>query len=279
MKTNIVSDHTLYDGNKILANEGGIGQEGIVHESFYDGETMFTHNTVYKNKLLLIGRTFLIEKANNVRSNFRPTPIDQDLSVSAVEDIDISIANLKEEEVIGFVIGTGGSGDTRNTLKAVEIHHKNVPDQIPFRVIDMDTETDLTGSERAQYFLRKVVDNKAYYYGKVITAKEIKTVFANSIEVPADVHNQLSPDEILNYIEYQIDISDKDVREYFLDSEGSVNNARFNSIGLVTGYPVTLPDTNIEYRNVRCNTTLNTDNIELRNALSTATYRYQYLLK
>ena len=149
-------DHAhVYDElwvNGTLAAHGSphevIGEVEIIHTSKHTGKTIFTRK-LRRNDLLVSGAVFLSEKVNNMRSTFLQTPIDMELGVHRIEDIDRTSASVPLEQICGIMVGNGGCGDTYNTVHKVHRTDRVIPGMLPLRVVPIGK--DLEGSTRMRY--------------------------------------------------------------------------------------------------------------------------------
>lgn len=281
------------DGGKNIFRHPIIGEVEVIQNGPSGNRTLFTKKIHY-NDLLVNGAVYFSEKINNFRSSFAPTPLDVDLGVHALSDIVRDNTTIKDEIVIGLVAGVGGSTDTYNQIHPVQRHHKCVPNIIPFRVVD--TTNDLTNSDQTKYFLKseKVIGGRkcyAYYGKKFESTGEIKVMFEDGTDVPTNVDALIDPKFIKTYSEYTCLVDQRDIREWFKLTAGSTKTSRINSVGLVTGYPILVssgvgnvdqfgnPIQDVyEYGNVRCITTLNMENKDLKDDTSTITFVYRLII-
>ena len=250
---------------------------GVVEITASNGDTIFSKRVkeIYKNDLLIGGCVYFLEKTYGIRSAFTPRPLDIELGVNTT--VDNSVDTLKNERIIGIVTGVGGSRDLYNTVVPVQRHKRTVNDIIPFRMKDVE----LFGDEAADYFLKtKTSDGYFAYYGKKFRGSpEIKVMYESGVPVPNDVGDLINTNRIDAYAESNLLISNKDIREMFLLRDGSTDRSRINTIGLVSGYPITNANGQVEYANVRVITTLNMENRELKNDVDTITIKYkQYII-
>lgn len=270
-----------------------IGEVEVIRNTFEGDQSLFTHTIDY-NDLLVNGSVYFSEKINNFRSTFAPTPLDVDLGVHKLSEITRDDTTVREEVVAGIIIGIDGCTNTYNTVKPVQRHHKCVPGIVPFRTVE--AINDLSNADQSKYFLktRKMVNGQdSYvYYGKMFEKLgDIKVMFEDGTDVPPNVDVQVDPKFIRAYSEYACRIDQRDVREWFKLTTGSTKTSRINSVGLVTGYPILMfsGDGNVdqygnrlldvyEYGNVRCITTLNMENQELKDAESTITFIYRLII-
>lgn len=264
-----------------------IGEVEIIHQSRITGRTVFTRTLGY-NDLLVTGAVFLSEKVNNVRSSFLTNPIDFNLQIHKVEDIDRTSVTVPKEQIVGICVGNGGCGDTYNTVHKVHRTDIEVPGMLPIRVRPLNQ--DLKGVARGNYFLRKVVGDYAYYYGKKFTVdREINVMYEDGTIVPTNVSmiGDSNGKYIKTFTKFTAALDEFDIREGFKLSQGSTLRSLVNSVGLATGYwgkakgsGIALDRDNTqdgfdEVFNCRMMTTLNTENSELKDSEATITYIYR----
>lgn len=261
------------NGKKVVTSESDGGIFGLVRTSNFSGNELITKNK-YNNKLLVNGRVYFCEKSINTRSNFKPSSIDQDLGVSGV--LTLNNTNLIQEDIIGIMVGIGGTTAVYGSINDVEVHKKTVPTPVPFRIVPL--AQDLTGEERAKYFLRVVDGANVKYFGKKFESKSTKVLYDNGTEVPLNVDTLSTPGSIRTFNEYLAVVGQKDIREYFLSVYGDTSLCQINTVGLLTGYPEVVGET-IEYRNVRCITTANMAQNPLKDELSIINFNYELLIR
>ena len=259
------------DGSKIL------GEIEVYAKSVVDGKPIITKGYIH-NDLLVTGAVFATEKFHNVRSNFQTMPLDLELGVHSLDQIVRDNSTLPSEHICGLTIGTGGAGDTYNTVYKVTRTDRHVPNMIPFRVRPIDS--DLTGATRAQYFLRVVRGDYVYYYGKKFDVdRDIYVEYEDGTTVPLDADKVPSNKFVRVYSRMRVTVDQYDVREYAKYTYGSTLRSLVNSIGLITGYEGKSDDGQQEFFNVRGMTIANMENQELKDSESTITFVYkQYVV-
>jgi len=275
----------LYDGAGRLLAKGDpheiIGEVEIIHKSRHTGKTVFTRN-LRRNDLLVSGGVFLSEKVNNMRSTFLQTPIDLELGVHKIEEIDRSSASVPMEQICGIMVGNGGCGDTYNTVHKVHRTDRTIPGMLPIRVVPIGK--DLEGTTRKRYCLRVVKGDQVYYYGKRFTIEpEINVMYEDGTVVPVtvDVIGDANGKYIKTFTKYSATLDEHDIREYFKLTQGSTMRSLVNSVGLLTGYlgaASDAADKNDDIKevfNARMMTTLNMENNELKDSESTVTFIYR----
>lgn len=254
------------------------GEVEIIYQSKRDGRAIFTR-TIRENDLLVTGSVFMSEKNNGIRSKFVTTPIDVELGVHTADQVNTSSEKIKDEIICGLMVGNGGAGDTYNTVRKVRRANRMVPGAVPFRVVPLTS--DLTGTERASYILRRVRGEYAYYYGKKFdTNPEITVAYEDGTVVPTNVADSSDDSRFIRiYTTYRVTVGKDDIREYFKITQGSTMRSLINSVGLITGYSQAGTDGTTEWYNVRGLTTLNMENQELKDSESTITFIYRVFIQ
>jgi len=245
----------LFINGKLESSRGKHESKLIGVVEVYNGLTgskLFTFNDV-----ILPGATYVLEQFFKKRSTFAMTTLSTDLGIKA--DIAITQENLKNELTFGFVVGIGGS-DSANLIKAVKFKDKSVDTIVPLRVVPITA--DLSASDQAKYALKKTVGSNYYYYAKKFdTDIVIRHLFTDGTEIPPNINETDTNLGLLVFGEMVFTISTADLREYFINVYGNIDNCRFNSIGLVTGF---LDGT--DYAGVRVTTKINLRDLYLSNS-------------
>lgn len=260
----------------VLANSDPheiIGEVEVLLNSKHGNKTIFTRK-IRRNDLLVTGAVFISEKINNLRSSYKTVPIDVETGVHTSDEIDFTSASVPNELICGVMVGNGGCGDTYNTVHKVLRAARSVPGYLPFRVVPLDHDLDI--SDREHYFLRVVKGEYVYYYGKKFSIdREINVMYEDGTVVPTDVNPETVTKFIRTFTKYSVTVDQRDIREFFKITQGSTMKSLINSIGLVAGYPGEAPDGFEEFFNVRTLTTLNMENTELKDSESTVTFIYR----
>lgn len=274
-----VADDLLVN-DKYLKGEASdvIGDVQVIFESKKNGKVVFTRTLRNHNDLLVTGAVFLSEKANDMRSTFKTVPLDLELGVHSVDQIEVTQKTISREKIAGIMVGNGGAGDTYNTVYKVNRAARSVPAPVPFRVVPVDQ--DLKDTDRAKYFMRVVKGDYVYYYGKRFDLeREINVMFEDGTTVPVDVDTLPNTKFIKVFTKYRAVLDERDIREYFKINYGSTLRSLINSVGLVTGYPLPEDDGTEEFYNVRGMTTMNMENQELKDSESTITFIYRLFIQ
>lgn len=236
-----------------------IGEIKIIND--ITGKTIFRYNDV-----IILGATYILEKFFNKRSTFGMSTLSTDLGINA--GVSPTQGNLKDEFVFGFIVGTGGS-ESSDIIRAVKFKDKSISNIIPFRVVD--TDNDLTPLEQAKYALKKQVGEKYYYYAKRFdTDVVVRHLFTDGTEIPSNIDQVETSLGLLVFCEAVCKISKDDLREYFMEQYGTIDNCRFNSVGLVAGFL-----NGSDFAGVRTVTKINTNNFFMRDTESSYTLVYR----
>ena len=244
------------------------------------GRVLFTRRK--NNALLINGASYFSEKTNNMRCRFAPTPLDVLYGDHEQNQVEVTKETLAEEYICGIVFGIGGCTNTYNTVRPVNNNAITVPEMIPIRMIRADQ--DLTGEDRARYFLRHstFVEGVEYaqYYGKVFDAEpRIDVIFESGEDIPNDIYKYDEPGYLFDYTYYTLTVNNDDIRDYFKITDGNTSLSRINSLGLVAGYPRVNDLGHTEFYNIRCLTTVNLENVSLQDSLSQIYIRYRLFIK
>ena len=267
---------SLEGNGRLLATGANIheivGEVEILYRTTRGGKVVFTR-TKNLNDLLITGAVYISEKVNNMRSTFKTVPIDVSLGIHTVNDIDTSDATVPFEKICGIMVGNGGTSGTYNAVHKVHKTDLSVPGMIPFRVRPLDD--DLPDADKKLYLLRRERNGYAEYYGKRFTDREINVVYEDGTSVGTDVNliGDSNGKFVKTFTKYTVGITPQEIREYFKITEGNTMRSLINSVGLMTGYPMNADESEFGY--VRGMTTLNTENMELKNSQDAIEFTYR----
>ena len=224
------------------------------------------------NELLLSGGLFTLSKISGVNAPINIKTLNQDLSILASETNPGFTGPRREDVIVGFVIGTSGSGDTFDTVKKVEYKERTITSLVPFRTVEQTA--DLSSAERAKYKLKKANGIYYDYFLKLFeTTPQIKVEYdePGSPSVPANVDETTDNKVINTYLQYVLKINANDVREFFKIRGGGLRKARVNTLALVHGYL----DGSGEYKGGRCFSKINFNNEPFDNETKELTVVYK----
>lgn len=236
------------------------------------GQELFTT----ENRLVLGGALFTLEKLFGVKS---PVKVDylNDIMGVATGGPDITETYPKDTVVCLFGLGVGGAGDTITSVYDVTTKEREVFEPIPFRF-----SSSLTTEEEEKYWFANedaTSGKTAYYLKKFEVTPQIKVQWDDAVgdndgtTVETGVHASTRTDEIESFVELTLRVEKNDCREWF-ESNGEIEKARFNSIGLYTGILSDVGDGKLDFKQVKLFSKFNINNemLTLSKAL-TITYR------
>lgn len=247
------------------------------HQGFKTSVTAFDEfgNALWtqQNQTVLGGALFVLEKLFNVRSSISVDTINNIMDINAAGSN--KPGNYTADDIIQlWGIGNGGAGDALASVRDVKFYEREIAQKgqgasqmIPFRM----TTKPLDGSEASQYTLRKEISGHYAYYGKQFEiTPTIKALWKDGedgedgTEVPEDVYNTERADDIEVFVELNLKLNKKDVREWY-EYNGEPEKCRVNTIGLFFARKYEVEPSRNDYTNVKLFSKLNFDNEPLSN--------------
>ncbi len=204
----------------------------------YDG-----HNTT-----VLGGRLHLLEKSFGIT----PDPT-QHLTLNTILGIEHSetnrvFTNKIDRDAVYFMAGKGASSvAVPGKVFAPKNYETKLYDAIPFRMVPVSN--DLSTTEQEQYRLRRIVTHGgvdyACYYAKKFESGVIQMEYNDAEFTPLesdttpvdenDSSHRLAGGSVLAYVQFTLNITEEELKEYFTIVNGSLAGAVVNEIGLVLG--------------------------------------------
>jgi len=208
------------------------------------------------NKVILAGSTFTAMKHFSLTAPVLTPTYNTQLQLENTVSGESHSEGI--EKVVLFAMGTDGCGAGPAQLNEVDYSKWLAPeDMISFRYPLV--ASDLDASNRAIYFGRKVNGARVHYYFKKFEeAPAWKQQYIDGTPIDANVYDSLKTDAIESYVELKLKIPKEDAREFFINSVGAggIENARVNTIMLMTGWPKIYGSYNY-YEDIRPLTKLN----------------------
>lgn len=187
------------------------------------------------------------------------------------------------EKAFLFCVGTDGCGPEAAQRYPVDYTKAMLPRDlvtdislgymIPFKF--RTTNNDLSGAERDKYFGKRIENLSntaakcyAYYFKTFESDPKLIREFTDNTTITADTNLYYSTKtaEAQCYVELRLKITKDDFREYFSATVG-INEAKWNSLSLCTGWKTTYTDkSGVEwpcYQNIRPMTKLHIPNESL----------------
>lgn len=236
------------------------------------GEVLFEA----ENNTVIGGALFVLEKVFGVSANLNVDYLNNFMSI-ATGGTAVTEKYPKETVVCLFGVGTGGSGESITSVKAVDFKERNVVDMIPFRYTDVALPT----ADQQKYWFRRTDPNgrTAHFLKAFETTPVIKALYKDAegdedgTEVSANVHTSTRTEPIETFVELVLKINKNDCREWF-EFNGNIEQARINTIGLFTGIKSLVSTGVYDYKQVKLFAKLNINNEMLTAAKDlTITYR------
>lgn len=178
-----------------------------------------------------------------------------------------------------FCCGTSGCGIEASQVYPVTYHNWIHPDSlVPFRYEDISS--DLNAEQRKIYFGRKEIAEErkvAYYYKAFDSQPQIYMRFLDGTQIDSDVYTIDTKQQATTMVQVRLKVTKSDFRDWFFAKDG-IENARINTLSILTAWPYTDPVTGyMYYNNVRPMTQLNFTNEWLIDLSKSITIVYQIL--
>lgn len=260
----------LYDG--LNDSKDSINKDYTTFKTSIDiynpetGECLFKG---LKNKVIVPGSGLIARKLfditteevtpsyNTVFGNAMYTP-EADTPVTSVELN--TKADKNNHKVLLFCVGTDGCGAENSQVYPVDYTKWIKPqDMVPFRY--QLGSNDLPDEMRESYFGRVEVNGGeyiAYYFKRFEGDPVLVQQYIDGTPINGDIYDSVKADSVETYVELNLKITKQDLRDFFVATVG-IDEARINTISLLTGYPVE-ENGHIYYKDVRPLTKLNIPN-------------------
>jgi hypothetical protein len=216
------------------------------------------------NEIVLGGTIYALEKLFNVSSDLKVAYLNDIMGIG-LDGPAINERYPKDNAVCLFNIGIGGCGAAYTDVKDVLQQQRSLDTMIPFRIVD--EKFSVGTEEKEKYaFCKQDQDGKYWYYLKKFSKTPvIKALWKDagngndgSAVVETD-HLSKRTTPIETFAEAILTVEVTDLREYF-ELYSSIDQARFNTMGLCTGIKSTLADGSEEYKQVTQFSALNFSN-------------------
>lgn len=162
-----------------------------------------------------------------------------------------------------FAVGIDGCGPESSQVYDVDYTKWIKPESlVPFRYVFDDN--DLSDTMRQKYFGRKKIagtDKIAYYFKAFETQPVMYQQYIDGTPIDENIYISDNTTDVETYVELKLTITKDDCREFF-DSTTGINDAKVNTISLLTAVPKEI-DGYIYYQGIRPLTKLNFPNESL----------------
>lgn len=254
----------MADKNLVLFDSNNSQRQDVIRKTDIFIRDEETHELLFRghNKVIVSGSAFTAAKHFNI------TPPIQIPSYNTVLGLDHTVNDpytgdgVRNEEIVYlFAVGVGGCGELPSQVAEVDYSKWIAPeDLVPFRYVN-DTN-DLPAHFREKYFGRKAANGKVAYYFKSFEAPPVfKQQYVDGTPIDENVFTSSRTDEVESFVELNLKVTKEDCRDFFFSTIG-INEAKLNTISLLTAYKVTI-DGYTYYQNIRPLTKLNFPNESL----------------
>lgn len=226
------------------------------------------------NKVILPGSAFTAMKHFKDLHIPVKTP-SYNIALGLDEIVSITDKEEKDSHVFLWAVGVDGCGPEDSQVYDVNYSKWIAPqDLVPFRY-ELSNH-DLSAEKRELYFGRKEQpenDRIAYYFKAFDTEPVFKQQYIDGTPIDENVYISDNTMDIESYVEIKMSILRSDCRDFFIATTG-INDARVNTISLLTAYPKSLNGFTY-YQNIRPLTKLNFPNETLIDLTKGIDFVYQ----
>lgn len=251
-----MSKLVLYDKNR-NEDDAHIGQ----HTGHVMAYVKGTNVPLFEkwNKVIIPGSTF------TARKHFPSLKVPVKLpTYNAAMDLENTMSITDQEDadsfVVLFAVGIDGCGPESSQVYDVDYTKWIAPaNLVPFRY--QISDNDLAGEKRNKYFGRKEIteaDRVAYYFKAFDTEPKYIQQYVDGTAIDENIYTSDNTLNAESYVELKMSIDKEDCRDFFIATTG-INDAKVNTISLLTAYPKTA-DGFTYYQNIRPLTKLNFPN-------------------
>jgi hypothetical protein len=191
-----------------------------------------------KNKVVVAGSAFVMSKVTNVKVRALTPTYNNTLGLdNTINDAYTGDGIRKEEQVWLFALGVDGNGPEPNQVLPVKYTSRIEPQNlVPFQYRNLDN--DLTVAGREKYFGRKTTPSKIIYYFKAFeSAIETHQQYKDGTPIDENIYLSQREEEVESYAEMFMKITKDDCRDFFKETT-SIQDAKVNSISLLTAYVI-----------------------------------------
>lgn len=235
----------------------------IIRKTDIEIKVQGTDVTLFRgsNKVILPGSAYTASKHFGIVPPVKLPTYNTALGLDGIQAL--SDTQELSAKVVLFCVGTDGCGPESSQVFDVDYTKWIRPEyMVPFRYVFDDN--DLSPAMRERYFGRKKLlgtDLIAYYFKAFETEPSLNMQYIDGTPIDENIYISDNINEVETFIELKLTITKDDCREYF-DRTTGINDAKINTISLLTGVPVII-DGYTYYQGVRPLTKLNFPNESL----------------
>lgn len=213
------------------------------------------------NKVILPGSYFTACKHFDIPPQVKLPSYNDTLGLDGVQ----ALTDREERSALVylFAVGTDGCGPESSQVYDVDYTKWIKPDAlVPFRYVYDDN--DLNPTMRQKYFGRKKIvgtDKVAYYFKAFESTPTLHQQYVDGTPIDEKIFISDNITDVETYVELNLAITKEDCREFF-DATTGINDAKVNTISLLTAVPKELNGYTY-YQGIRPLTKLNFPNESL----------------
>lgn len=188
------------------------------------------------NKVIVPGSYYTASKHFGINPPIKLPTYNATLGLDGVQ----ALTDREEREalVVLFAVGIDGCGPESSQVYDVDYTKWISPESlVPFRYVFDDN--DLSATLRQKYFGRKKIggtDKIAYYFKAFETTPTMHQQYIDGTPIDENIYVSDNDMDVETYVELKLTITKDDCREFFSATTG-INDAKINTISLLTAYP------------------------------------------
>ena len=251
------------DKNMILFDKSHGKDNAIISKTDITIKVAGTDTVLFRghNKVILPGSHYTASKHFNINPPVKLPSYNTALGLDGMQAL--TDAEERGALVVLFAVGIDGCGPESSQVYDVDYTKWIKPDSlVPFRYVFDDN--DLSATMRQKYFGRKKItgtDKIAYYFKAFETNPTMHMQYIDGTPVDENIYISDNTLDVETYVELNLSISKDDCREFF-DATTGINDAKVNTISLLTAVPKVI-DGYTYYQSIRPLTKLNFPNESL----------------
>lgn len=246
---------TLYDRNS--------NSDSIIKNTDITIYVAGTNTVLFRghNKVIVPGSYYTAAKHFGINPPVKLPSYNTALGLDGIQ----SLTDKEERDalVVLFAVGIDGCGPESSQVYDVDYTKWIAPESlIPFRYVFDDN--DLNDTFRKKYFGRKKItgtDKIAYYFKAFETEPVMYQQYIDGTPIDENIYVSDNTTDVETYVELKLAVTKDDCREFF-DATTGINDAKINTISLLTAVPKELNGYTY-YQGIRPLTKLNFPNESL----------------
>lgn len=213
------------------------------------------------NKVILPGSYFTAAKHFGINPPVKLPSYNTALGLDGIQ----ALTDKEERDalVVLFAVGIDGCGPENSQVYDVNYTKWISPENlVPFRYVFDDN--DLNATDRKKYFGRKKIagtDKIAYYFKAFESTPTMHQQYVDGTPIDENIFISDNKTDVETYVELFLTVTKDDCREFF-DATTGINDAKINTISLLTAVPKDLNGYTY-YQGIRPLTKLNFPNESL----------------